>query len=110
MKDKQKHRKKKNKSSNALLAVAAVLVIGLIAYVSLRSNAPVQQSSSSSIQRASLVQTLSPDLFSGRARDSYQAAKDVPEVLAEMPCYCGCMQNSGHKHNLDCFTDNHGAT
>jgi Protein of unknown function with PCYCGC motif len=25
-----------------------------------------------------------------------------PEVLGYMPCFCGC-QNSGHKHNDDCF-------
>lgn len=39
---------------------------------------------------------------------AYQAARDVPEVLEHMPCYCGCFANSGHRNNLDCFKDNHG--
>jgi hypothetical protein len=54
------------------------------------------------------VVTLDPAQFSGRAREAYQAAKEVPEVLAQLPCYCGCMSNFGHKNNLDCFHDEHG--
>ena len=54
--------------------------------------------------------TLSPDLFADPvARDAYQAAKDVPEVLEQLPCYCGCMQHFGHKNNLFCFKDAHGS-
>ena len=41
---------------------------------------------------------------------AYQVARDIPEVLEQMPCYCGCFGSSGHRNNLDCFTDNHGAT
>ena len=37
-----------------------------------------------------------------------EAAKEVPEVLAQLPCYCGCMSNFGHRNNLDCFHDEHG--
>jgi hypothetical protein len=52
--------------------------------------------------------TLPPSNFSGRAREAYQAALDVPEVLKEVQCYCGCAQNEGHKNNLHCFMDLHG--
>ena len=43
-------------------------------------------------------------------RLAYQAAKDSPEPLEHVACYCGCFGTSGHRNNLDCFKDNHGAT
>ena len=33
---------------------------------------------------------------------AYKFAAEHPEVLAYVPCYCGC-ENSGHKGNDDCF-------
>ena len=36
-------------------------------------------------------------------------AEMKPEVLAELPCFCGCMQNFGHESNLFCFRDEHGS-
>ncbi|MSO21144.1 MAG: hypothetical protein EXQ56_11935 [Acidobacteria bacterium] len=55
--------------------------------------------------------TLEPSSFNEpEVRASYQAARDVPEVLEHIPCYCGCFANSGHRNNLDCFKDNHGVS
>ena len=55
--------------------------------------------------------TLEPSSFKEpEVIKSYQAARDVPEVLEHMPCYCGCFANSGHRNNLDCFKDNHGVS
>jgi hypothetical protein len=55
--------------------------------------------------------TLNPAAFDDpEVKTAYQAAKDVPEVLEYMPCYCGCFGNAGHRNNLDCFKDNHGVT
>lgn len=34
---------------------------------------------------------------------AYQFAIDHPELLAYIPCYCGCGQEAGHTSNLDCF-------
>lgn len=34
---------------------------------------------------------------------AYQFAVDFPDILAQIPCYCGCGQLDGHKNNLDCF-------
>lgn len=36
------------------------------------------------------------------AAEAYQFAIDNPDVLKQIPCYCGCVQD-GHKDNLDCF-------
>lgn len=58
----------------------------------------------------SLIATLDPAQFTGRAKLAYQAAKEIPAVLAQLPCFCGCMDSEelGHKNNLYCFADNHG--
>ena len=55
--------------------------------------------------------TLSPNIYSDpEVRRAYQVAKEVPEVLEHMACYCGCYQDAGHRNNLDCFKDSHGET
>ena len=55
--------------------------------------------------------TLSPNSYNDpEVRRAYQVAKEIPEVLEHMACYCGCFGTSGHRNNLDCFHDNHGET
>lgn len=34
---------------------------------------------------------------------AYQAAAAAQDVLAYIPCYCGCGDSAGHRSNLDCF-------
>ena len=54
--------------------------------------------------------TLPPESFTDdETRRAYQAAKDHPEVLETVSCYCGCY-GDGHRNNLDCYKDNHGIT
>ena len=53
--------------------------------------------------------TLSPALFTGQVARAYRIAQEVPELLERMPCYCGCYVNPGHRNNLDCYADRHGA-
>ena len=57
----------------------------------------------------SLGPTLSPAKFTGVALDAYQAAREIPQTLAQLPCYCHCDQNLGHKSLLSCFEDDHAA-
>ncbi|MCS6926609.1 MAG: PCYCGC domain-containing protein [Candidatus Binatia bacterium] len=52
---------------------------------------------------------LPAERFTGRIREAYQAAADIPEVLATLHCYCGCDKSLGHRSLLDCFVDDHGA-
>jgi hypothetical protein len=55
--------------------------------------------------------TLPPESFADdEVRRSYQAAKDHPQVLETVSCYCGCYGSAGHRNNLDCYRDNHGIT
>lgn len=90
---------------NLILGIIAVALLAGIAWISLR-----QTNDATGDSAVQLAQTLDPAQFEGKTRDAYQAAADVPEVLAQLPCFCGCMQNSGHKNNLFCFKDSHGAT
>ena len=55
--------------------------------------------------------TLEPTAFADpEIRASYQAAKDSPEALETVACYCGCYSEAAHRNNLDCYKDNHGVT
>src|SRR5688500_5987113 len=56
-----------------------------------------------------LQPTLSPDLFTGDKRLAYQAAKDTPQILAQLPCYCGFDRRKGGKCVHSCFESEHGA-
>lgn len=39
---------------------------------------------------------------------AYRVASEIPEVLAQQPCYCYC-DKYGHKSLLDCYTSDHAA-
>jgi len=52
--------------------------------------------------------TLDPALYKGPAHDAYMVARQHPELLAQLHCYCGCDQLHGHKNLLDCFRDTRG--
>ncbi len=53
--------------------------------------------------------TLAPARFSGKVAQAYQVAKEIPEVLREIYCYCKCDVTVGHRHLLDCYRDDHAA-
>ncbi len=58
---------------------------------------------------SSLPPTLAPEKFPGKQRAAYQAAKDIPQTLAQLPCYCHCDRGMGHKSLHSCFEDDHAA-
>ncbi len=51
----------------------------------------------------------SPAFFFGRIAMAYRAAREIPQVLDKIYCYCDCALNFDHKSNLTCFVDGHGA-
>lgn len=53
--------------------------------------------------------TLSPTLFTGKIAQAYQAAREIPQVLDQLYCYCQCQESHGHKSLLSCYVDNHAA-
>ena len=89
------------RSANLWIVLGAFAFMAGIAWFVMSSN-------SEEASGKQLVATLNPANFEGRAREAYQAARDIPEVLADLPCFCGCAVNAGHKSNLFCFKDRHG--
>jgi hypothetical protein len=90
---------------NVALGIVAVAVMAGIGWFSLRGTADRTG------EIAGLAaDVLSPDMFGDeKTRAAYQTAKDIPEVLDQLPCFCGCMSSFGHKNNLFCFKDQHGS-
>lgn len=53
---------------------------------------------------------MDPSMFTGLTRAAYAAARENPEVLDQVYCYCDCSEPPFyHKSLLSCFTGNHGA-
>jgi len=104
-KTKPKKRKKMNKQA-MWLVLGSAGALALLAWIFVGGAG--QQLTASG---AKLVHTMDPSYFSKdpKARAAYQVAKDMPEVLAELPCFCGCMTALGHESNLFCFKDEHGS-
>jgi hypothetical protein len=58
---------------------------------------------------SSLGPTLPPEQFFGKAREAYQVAREIPETLAQLPCYCYCDEGHGHKSLHTCYESDHSA-
>jgi hypothetical protein len=54
--------------------------------------------------------TLDPAQFTGKAALAYQVAREIPEVLDQLQCYCACRSQYGHVSLLSCYVDGHGST
>lgn len=101
-----------------LVLILAVLVInGVLFYVfgrrQVKPNTPAAAripAFFATVEAAQpLPQTLDPSQFSNKnVVLAYQAARDIPEVLAQLPCYCYC-DRKGHRGLLDCFASRHGS-
>ena len=98
---------KSTNKQNLVLGLIAIAAMGAITWVSLRGT---NEPSDESTVTAKSADVLSPTLFSDeKTRAAYQVAKDIPDVLEQLPCFCGCMTSFGHKNNLFCFKDQHGS-
>jgi len=94
------------KKQNLILGAIAIAIMAAIAWTSLRGTSDETTQETVAIKSASV---LSPSLFTDeKTRAAYQVAKDIPEVLEQLPCFCGCMTSFGHQNNLFCFKDRHG--
>jgi len=64
----------------------------------------------SPVARRETRPTLNPALFVGKAALAHQVAREIPDVLDQLYCYCYCDRHLGHKSLLSCYTDGHAAT
>ncbi len=117
------------KSGAALPALAlGLLVPGLVvAVVAVRSDTTVHEDASGAMAAPIAAQsfpfhatpedaepfpvTRPPESYSHPTlQKAYRIARDIPEVLVQLPCLCDCGQSHGHRGLLDCFVDDHAAT
>ena len=54
--------------------------------------------------------TLDPARFVGKPALAHQVAREIPDVLDRLHCYCECDKHAGHTSLLSCYTDSHAAT
>lgn len=63
----------------------------------------------SSADLKNLPPVLPASQFKGKTQMAYVAAKEIPQTLAQLPCYCHCDEGFGHKSLQTCFTDDHAS-
>jgi len=107
--------KKKGRGDWAVKVLIALAVLGVAGgFFFFRSGSEGPEGSKVAA-RGALVRketrpTLSPSLFVGKAAWAHEVAKEIPEVLDQLYCYCECDKHLGHKSLLSCYTDGHAAT
>ena len=70
------------------------------------SSAPIAPA----VPRRETRPTLDPARFVGKAAAAHRVAREIPDVLDRLYCYCRCDKHMGHKSLLSCYTDGHAAT
>ena len=65
--------------------------------------------SKEAVSLSALPPTLAPERFFGSARQAYQVAREIPQTLAQLPCYCYCDETFGHKSLHTCYESDHSA-
>ncbi|VVB89057.1 Protein of uncharacterised function with PCYCGC motif protein [uncultured archaeon] len=89
---------KKKGNSTLILGVIAVIVLAGIAYAALSlGSASIKKAPESQIKLPSYAYTNPLTL------KAYTYATEHPDLLEQIPCYCGCGGHSGHRFLRDCF-------
>ncbi|MFQ5735229.1 MAG: CYCXC family (seleno)protein [Thermodesulfobacteriota bacterium] len=88
-----------------------MLVLAFLAVLTLAS---CSQESSGRVDAASMRggetrPTLSPANFYAETATAYEVAREMPEVLDSLYCYCDCKKHMNHKSLLTCYTNEHAA-
>ncbi len=83
----------------------AVFVVFVFAFISSCEKAPVTEAS---LRGGEKRETLSPAYYTGKTAMAYRAAKEIPEIIDSLYCYCDCAKHYGHKSLLTCFVTTHG--
>lgn len=101
--------KKDKKISRGLLIIISLLVvIGFGGgYLFSKYSEEEEIADIASLRGGETRPTLSPAYFTGKAAQAYQIAKEIPEILDSLYCYCRCKEDHGHKSLLTCYVDDH---
>lgn len=87
---------KKKGNNTLIIAAAALLLLAAIAYA-VFNGGPAQDKPNTDIKFPDYVYT------DALALNAYTYATNHPDVLEQIPCYCGCGGHSGHRFLRDCF-------
>ncbi|OGL07168.1 MAG: hypothetical protein A3I03_06425 [Candidatus Rokubacteria bacterium RIFCSPLOWO2_02_FULL_68_19] len=97
-----------------LIVLAGVVLAGRVLFppAQVATGGPAWSSSPAvaAAARRETRPTLDPALFVGKARLAHQIAREIPDTLDQLYCYCECDKHMGHKSLLSCYTDGHAAT
>lgn len=123
MKNPMKHRRTRSSLKARLrgelyLIMAGVFVAALAFWSIRRSTRPqhVDRSGRAEVprfyERADAAKpfpaTLSPVVFKDPVvAHAYEIAKKSPELMVQLPCYCWCSRDMGHRSLLDCYASIH---
>lgn len=115
---KQKQRPSKGKKGGSRFPLKVLIVLAVLGvaggFFFFRSGSEGPKGSKAAIKGAVVRRetrpTLSPSLFVGKAAWAHEVAREIPEVLDQLYCYCECDKHLGHKSLLSCYTDGHAAT
>jgi hypothetical protein len=106
-----------NWRTKLLGGLAAFLLLGVILSSSTTVHSADSAAACCSTHQASetqaaadLQKTLDPKQFTGQIREVYKIARENPDLLAQLHCYCGCDRTNGHKNLLDCYRSTHAAS
>ena len=115
----------KNKVVSVVIIIGAVFIAVMLwrrgdAPTSKRSRNDAPQATANPVARVpahyeeaqsltDLPPTLPPERFFGSARTAYQVAKEIPQTLAQLPCYCYCDESFGHKSLHSCYETDHSS-
>lgn len=99
-------------------AIAAPVAAGLV--LAWRAQAPLEippgdvalspGKAAPALARRETRPTLDPALFVGKVALAHRVAREIPDTLDQLYCYCGCDKQLGHRSLLSCYTDRHAAT
>ncbi len=91
-------------------------MIGIFALISLASEPWPPKNISSHWKGNEAHPTLDPSLFRGEylggkysIEKAYRAAKEIPQILDGLYCYCHCEKTIGMKSLLTCYTNEHAS-
>ena len=110
---KESHNKSSKKRKIFLVLISGIISVTLILLV-LSGHVPFQKMISKKgksfyVKGGETRPVLSPSFFVGMASEAYAAARQYPEVMDQVFCYCKCDEPPTlHKSLLSCFTDRHG--
>lgn len=77
--------------------------------LSIAANTTVPAHYETAPPRDSLAPTLAPEKFTGKTQEAYRIAREAPQLIAQLPCYCYCDRGFGHKSLHSCYVDDHAA-